>query len=250
MKCSDKNAMQKIFILTDTHANLPALEAVLTEIRQEGYDAIYHLGDAVAIGPFPNECLALLLRTPQIRYVMGNHDAWLVHGVPQPQPVWMSEGEAQHQRWTHEQIDKSFKQAVANWPYQLEEVREGVHLWFGHYALDKSGRDFLPFKWEPTVNQLDMMFVGVQADLLFFGHSHQFCDQKSRLRYVNPGALGCYHEPVARYTAVTLHNNTFTLEHRQVSYSKWTVYHAFESRDVPERHFLYKAFFGNQFQQI
>jgi len=53
----------KIVVITDTHANLPALEALLKAVRTEGYDAIFHTGDAIAIGPYPAECLDLLLNT-------------------------------------------------------------------------------------------------------------------------------------------------------------------------------------------
>ena len=55
----------KIAILTDVHGNLPALQVALRAIRREGADAIFHTGDAIGIGPFPAECLELLLSTPR-----------------------------------------------------------------------------------------------------------------------------------------------------------------------------------------
>lgn len=51
----------KLAVLTDVHANLPALRAALRALEQEGFDLLVHLGDAIAIGPFPSECLELLL---------------------------------------------------------------------------------------------------------------------------------------------------------------------------------------------
>ena len=70
----------RVVVITDVHANLPALKAVLESIRVEGYDALVHTGDAIAIGPYPAECLDLLLGVPNIRFVMGNHDALsLIH---------------------------------------------------------------------------------------------------------------------------------------------------------------------------
>ena len=74
--------MSRIVIISDVHANLPALEAALATIDAAGYDAIYHLGDAITIGPFPAECLDLLLDTSHMRFLMGNHDAWFAHGLP------------------------------------------------------------------------------------------------------------------------------------------------------------------------
>jgi predicted phosphodiesterase len=99
----------KVAVLTDVHANLPALRAVLGQLEQEGFDLLVHLGDAIAIGPFPAECLDLLLNVPNVRCVMGNHDEYFVHGLPQPQPAWMSDGEVEHQHWTHRQMDPALR---------------------------------------------------------------------------------------------------------------------------------------------
>jgi hypothetical protein len=54
----------KIAVMTDVHANLPALQAALSTIEQEGYDLLVHTGDAIAIGPYPAETLDVLLSTP------------------------------------------------------------------------------------------------------------------------------------------------------------------------------------------
>jgi predicted MPP superfamily phosphohydrolase len=54
----------KIIVMTDAHANLPALQAALAAIQAEGYDLIVHTGDAIAIRPRPAETLDLLLATP------------------------------------------------------------------------------------------------------------------------------------------------------------------------------------------
>jgi len=97
----------KIAVLTDVHGNLPALQAALCEIQHEGCDAIYHTGDAIGIGPYPAECMELLLNTPRIRLIAGNHDHWFSSGLPEPQPAWMSDGEVRHQQWTHSCLDPS-----------------------------------------------------------------------------------------------------------------------------------------------
>ena len=65
----------RIAVLTDAHGNLPALQVALAALQREGCDAIFHTGDAIGIGPCPAECLDLLLNTPRVRPVMGNHDA-------------------------------------------------------------------------------------------------------------------------------------------------------------------------------
>ena len=134
----------KLAVFTDIHGNLPALRAALSELEREGFDLLVHLGDAIGIGPFPAECLDLLLNLRNARLVIGNHDEYFVHGLPQPQPNWMSDGEVEHQRWTHRQIDSALKPVVAGWPYRIHDDL-AVPTTFVHYPLDVSGRRFAPF---------------------------------------------------------------------------------------------------------
>jgi predicted phosphodiesterase len=63
----------RIGLLSDVHANLEALQAVLAHLDAQGIDALACLGDFVGYGPDPNECVDLL--RPRLRTaVLGNHD--------------------------------------------------------------------------------------------------------------------------------------------------------------------------------
>lgn len=66
--------MSSVAILSDIHGNLPALEAVLAEVRASGEEDIVFLGDIVGYGASPAECVELV-RKHGGRCVMGNHDA-------------------------------------------------------------------------------------------------------------------------------------------------------------------------------
>lgn len=64
----------RLAIISDIHANLPALEAVLHDIAaQPGIDRVYCLGDLVGYAPFPNEVIARI-RALGIPTIMGNYD--------------------------------------------------------------------------------------------------------------------------------------------------------------------------------
>jgi hypothetical protein len=55
--------MNRVAVITDIHANLPALEAALADIARIGVDAVYCGGDLVGYGPHPNEvCAAIQAR--------------------------------------------------------------------------------------------------------------------------------------------------------------------------------------------
>lgn len=141
---------KRIAIISDVHANLPALEAALAAIRADGAIAIYHTGDAIGIGPFPAEVLDRLLHTPSLHLVMGNHDAFFAFGLPDPLPPWMSEGEMAHQRWVHDQLSRTLRPVVASWPWVIEEDLGGRRILFVHYGLDETGQDFVPVVPQPS----------------------------------------------------------------------------------------------------
>jgi predicted phosphodiesterase len=63
----------KILVISDIHANLTALEAVLQNAGK--FDAVWCLGDLVGYGPDPNECIQRVRELPGLRCVKGNHDA-------------------------------------------------------------------------------------------------------------------------------------------------------------------------------
>src|SRR5437667_176692 len=63
----------RVAIVSDIHANVAALAAVLADIDTRGVDDIVHLGDLVGYNSFPSETLALV-QARSIRGVHGNHD--------------------------------------------------------------------------------------------------------------------------------------------------------------------------------
>ncbi len=60
-------------VLSDVHANLDALEAVLQDATDQGVGGYVCLGDFVGYGPEPNECVDRLRELVSVALV-GNHD--------------------------------------------------------------------------------------------------------------------------------------------------------------------------------
>jgi len=238
----------RLVVFTDVHANLPALDAALSSIRQHGYDVLVHTGDAIAIGPFPTECMDRLLSLPNAHLLMGNHDFWFAHGLPEPQSPWMSDGEVLHQHWTHARLDPKLKPVVAQWKYVLTETFDGVTISFMHYPLT-SKQELMPVVQQPIAEELDHMFAEYPGELMFFGHHHPASDVQGRARYINPGSLGCAKTAVARYCVIDIEKSHYTVEHKSIPYDDAVLFEAFEKREVPERNFICKAFFGGRFHQ-
>lgn len=62
-----------ILVISDIHANLVALDAVLAAAGQ--VDAVWNLGDTVGYGPFPGECIERMIAVSPELTLLGNHDA-------------------------------------------------------------------------------------------------------------------------------------------------------------------------------
>ncbi|NMC14025.1 MAG: metallophosphoesterase [Chloroflexi bacterium] len=63
----------QILIISDIHANLTALEAVLSDAGE--IDSAWCLGDLVGYGPDPDACISQIRQLPNLICLMGNHDA-------------------------------------------------------------------------------------------------------------------------------------------------------------------------------
>jgi diadenosine tetraphosphatase ApaH/serine/threonine PP2A family protein phosphatase len=69
----------RTLIISDVHANLAALNAVLT--AAEPYDRVWCLGDVVGYGPDPNECIERIQALPMLKCIKGNHDAAILGDI-------------------------------------------------------------------------------------------------------------------------------------------------------------------------
>jgi hypothetical protein len=140
---------------------------------------------------------------------------------------------------------------VAQWPWAIEEDIGVVPIAFLHYALDETGRGFADPGPVPDPAALDRLFAPRHARLVFYGHQHYPCPVLPEItgpaRYINPGALGCSPEPLARYVLLDVdHNGACRLAFWAAPYDPGPLFAAFEEREVPERAFITATFFGGR----
>lgn len=89
--------MEPVAIISDVHGNLPALQAVIADIEQQGIQERVCLGDIVGYGAQPYECIELLLAKNFLVVIQGNHDAYV---AADEDPSNVSEETAEVIRWT------------------------------------------------------------------------------------------------------------------------------------------------------
>jgi predicted phosphodiesterase len=145
-------------ILSDIHANLPALEAVLTRLETAGVDRILCLGDIVGYGASPNECCALL-RQADVIAVQGNHDRAAV----QPgEERWFTPHAKICILWTREQLTDENRNFLAQLQPKLDIL--GTELCHGSL--------FDPDFYTTTPEDAYFSFRKMAHNIAWIGHTH------------------------------------------------------------------------------
>lgn len=233
--------MNRVGVITDAHANLPALDAALAALDEAGCDLIVHMGDAIGIGPYPREVLELLLSRSDMVLLMGNHDELFAFDQLNNPPAWMSAGELEHQRWTHEQLREEWRGTIRSWPYTYDVMMGITMIRFQHYALSDDGR-FASVSRNNLPDELDAGFRP-SSEVVFFGHHHPRADVEGVARYINPGALGTNPSEGARYVVIEEQpDGEPRITMHSVPYDAEPVRRAMRERDVPEADFILNTF--------
>jgi len=147
----------RIAVLSDIHANLPALEAVRADLGDA--DQVWVLGDIVGYGPQPNEVVATL-QEMGARSVLGNHDGAAIGTVD---AAYFNPDARRAIEWTAEALDANSRAYLATLP----EVRRDGEL----TAVHGSPRDPI---WEYISSSAiaAVNFESFETRLCLFGHTH------------------------------------------------------------------------------
>ena len=237
--------MVKLGVIADVHGNYPALREVLKSLQDEGCEAIYHAGDAIAIGPYPRESLECLIEHPKVSMVKGNHEDYFAYGIPSPLPENMSDNEVVHQQWTHSQLSNALRKSVQDLPYVIKQQWEDVTITVCHSSFQSTNSGYAAFDdlRHQTCEELDRAFSMFGGDLILYGHTHLFCDVQGVKHYINPGSVGCHPSAYANYTLIEIDKGNYTIHHRTVPYEKELLINAMFQKGVPDREFIYRSFF-------
>ena len=218
----------KVAVLTDTHANLPALETVLEECAGLDPDEIWFLGDAVGYGAHPNEVVELLAERCDL-LLTGNHD---LAALEELDISTFSPDAAEAALWTRENLSDSTRSILTGLAGP-SAIREGVGLFHA------SPRDPI---WEYVLDP------GTAGDCMdasesrvgLIGHSHVALwftrrDELSRIAadgapagteldasigswLINPGSVGQPRDRDPRAAWIELETSTFEVVFHRTPY--------------------------------
>ncbi|HUQ48380.1 MAG TPA: metallophosphoesterase family protein [Gemmatimonadaceae bacterium] len=186
-------------LISDIHANLPSLEAVLADISRALPTAIYHLGDLVGYGPWPNETISLL-KEAGIEGISGNYDSTVAldykHCGCRADSPRAEELAHISYKWTREAVTSESKNFLRALPFRLDIRPLGGHV---------AGPAIMLFHATPVSNLVYVTedrpdaFLSKMAqqagarpgDVIVFGHTHKPWHRVVEgIHFVNAGSVG------------------------------------------------------------
>lgn len=233
-------------LISDIHANLPALEAVLANIAQQpDVAAVYHLGDLVGYAPSPNETVDLL-RAKQISGVAGNYDSTV--GTNYKHCGCKYEDPRQEElshlsfEWTKRHSSDETKRYLAALPFRIDLKPLGGHT---------AGPTVILVHGTPTLNTLYWTsdrpdsfclqmakIAGAKAgDVICFGHTHvPWSRIVDGIHFVNTGSVGRPKDGDARagYVLLDVGNDEPHIQLVRVEYDVLKAAEGIKASDLPD----------------
>ncbi|MBN1178187.1 MAG: metallophosphoesterase family protein [Anaerolineae bacterium] len=236
----------RFLIISDIHANLAALQAVLSDAKTFGFDAVWCLGDLVGYGPDPNGCIERIQDFDHVA-VAGNHD-WASLGKLNLEHFNVDARAAN--TWTQEQLSEASREYLEALPTHLQQ--EGITLTHG------SPREPI---WEYIleVEQALINFRYFTTSICLVGHTHIptafLLDESKRQCHaylspypaplpiyspntrliLNPGSVGQPRDGDPRASYAILDSDAGTWEHRRVEYAVEITQERMRARNLPRR---------------
>jgi putative phosphoesterase len=180
-----------VAVITDVHANLPALRAALARIDELGIADVYCGGDLVGYGPQPNEVCALI-EARGIPTIYGNYDYAIARDLDDCGCAYVTAHDRalgqQSVAWTLAHTDRRSKDYMLGLPFDRRFSVGGhaVHLVHG------SPRKVNEYLFEDKPDSLYLRLAGAEdAEVLVFGHTHKpWVRDVGGVRFVNCGSVG------------------------------------------------------------
>lgn len=186
-----------IAIISDVHANLPALNTVLEDIEKRGIEKVFCCGDMLGYNPFVNE-VAEIIKKRQIPCILGNHD----HAVITGNTTWLNFAASEAIRWSMKHIKEENLAFIKSLPLYREiklssEIETGKTmpelLASSPLALLVHGspRDALYEYVFPDYDDATLKSFAANYEILIMGHTHVPFKRKINTKLIlNPGSVG------------------------------------------------------------
>ena len=232
-------------LISDIHANLPALDAVLADIRgRAAIGAVYHLGDLVGYAPWPNQVVRRI-QAEAICGVAGNYDSTVAtrykHCGCRSEDARQERLSHESYEWTLKQVSVETTQFLAGLPFRIDVRPFGGHMSGPRLVLvhAHTSNNLIYVEENRPDSFLSKMAAaaGLAAgDVLAFGHTHKpWHREVDGVHFVNTGSVGRPKDGDCRagYVVLDFSNDTVDVEFVRVEYDVGAATQAIMSSELP-----------------
>ena len=206
----------RIAALYDIHGNLPALEAVLDDVRRSGAEHVVVGGDVLP-GPMPNETMECLLALDlPATFIRGNGDRAVLELIGGQDAAAIPAAFREIMSWVARTLSAEHAAVIGGWPAAVSLSVESLgDVRFVHATARNDTEIFTRLTAESAVAHA---FRGVHEPIVICGHTHmQFDRTVGNTRVVNAGSVGMpFGEPGAYWLllgpAIELRRTQYALE--------------------------------------
>jgi putative phosphoesterase len=191
--------VNRVAVITDIHANLPALEATLAEIEHLAADVVYCGGDLVGYGPHPNEVCGLI-QARAIPTIYGNYDYAIGRDLEDCGCAYVDRHDREIGQlsvdWTLAHTNQEAKDFMRGLPFDLRFELAGKRVRLVHGSPRKVNEYLFEDKPARTFERIAAL---ADCDVLVFGHTHKpWIRDYGGVRFVNCGSVGKPKDGAAR----------------------------------------------------
>ncbi len=181
--------MEPYAIISDIHGNLEALRAVNEDIRANGVETVFCLGDIIGYGPNPCECIDASMEFEFC--LLGNHDNGALFD-----PEGFSTGAEKAIFWTRAQLESATDEnAKARWDFlaRLPRTRRDENMMYVHGTPRSPLSEYVFPEDIYNARKIERIFAFIQK-YCFQGHTHVPGVFTESCRYMSPRELGGRYE--------------------------------------------------------
>jgi len=181
--------MTKLAILSDIHANLPALEAVMEDLSQFHVDHVIVAGDVINFGPFTQQTVQRVVEN-NWAVIRGNGELFLLdYDTPRAPREWDDPIGYPMPPWLNRQLDSGFKNTIATWADTLTlRFSDAPPVRVVHGTPESHWDSLYPSLPDEKIAEL---LADVHEGTLIAGHTHLPLDRRSgKWHVLNPGSVG------------------------------------------------------------
>jgi putative phosphoesterase len=231
----------KVALIGDIHANLPALEAVLAHIQEQGLERIWNVGDFVGYGAFPDEvvqCFRTVQRQREadVLSIVGNYDLKVLE-FKKNKDKWRKKKHPDKYlafKWTYENLSKKSRKYLRFLSQQIRVKAKGQRVLLVHGSPDSNEEHLTP---ETPEKRLRQLAETAKADVIICGHSHQpFAREVDGVWFINTGSVGRPDDGDQRacYAVAQIDSSQVLVQHYRVEYDVDRAVAAIREHKLPE----------------